>query len=238
MSTATNPVAVAGAAGKTMVKRVVQVTWVAAAAALLLLVFIAGQTWGVTTPLEYRGQAVQNLATVLAPLMAIALFIERAVEVVISSWRNEGALHLKALADGATDPVSKVMAQRNLEVYRDQTQTLSFITSVTISAVAAMAGVRAIAPLVVSTAETASGVFSGFDIAVTALLLAGGADGMHQIVTTFTDFLESTKSKMNASPAAAAPATVTQATVTQATVTQSTPVAPPATEDGESGAAG
>ena len=191
MSTATNPAAVAGTAGKTMVKRVVQVTWLAAGAALVLLAFVGGQTWGNAVPLEYKDSALQNLATVMAPLIAISLFIERAVEVIISSWRNEGAQHLKAVVENATDPVSKVNAQRAVEIYRDQTQTLSFITSVTISAVAAMSGVRAIAPLVQNAPNI--GVFSGFDIAVTALLLAGGADGMHQIITTFTDFIDSTK---------------------------------------------
>lgn len=235
MSTVVNPPATS-ATGSTAVRRIVHGTWVAAGAALVLLAFVWGQTAGNSPALEYRESALQNLATVMAPLIAIALFIERAVEVVISSWRNEGALHRKAAVAAAKDDASRAQAQRVVEMYRDQTQTLSFITSVTISAVAAMAGVRAIAPLVQN--APASGVFYAFDVAVTALLLAGGADGLHQIVTTFTDFLESTKNKMNTS--ATAPATVTQATVTQATVTQTTPVQPadPGADAGTSGAQG
>lgn len=236
MSTVVNPPASTTTVTRAPARRVVQVTWVAAGVALVLLAFIAGQTWGTVTPLGYKDSAVQNLATVLAPLIAIALFIERAVEVVISSWRNEGALHRKAAVEAAKDDASRAQARRVLEMYRDQTQTLSFITSVTLSAVAAMAGVRAIAPLVQGAPTT--GVFYAFDVAITALLLAGGADGLHQIVTTFTDFLESSKSKMSTSPASTAPATVTQATVTQATVTQATPVTAPAASTDESQAAG
>lgn len=229
MSTVTNPAAAAGAAGKTMVKRVVQVTWVASGVSLVLLAFVWGQTLG-TAPLQYQTSALQNLANVMAPLIAIALFIERAVEVVISSWRNEGAAHLKAVADNATDPVSKVNAQRAVEIYKDQTQTLSFITSVTISAVAAMAGVRAIAPLV-QNAPT-SGVFYAFDVGITAMLLAGGADGLHQIVTTFTDYLDATKARMNTSPSNSTTATGATNTTTNTTVSTTT------TTDANAGSAG
>jgi hypothetical protein len=236
VSTVTNPAVAAGAAGKTMVKRVVQVTWVASGVSLVFLAYVWGQTLG-TAPLHYQDSALQNMANVMAPLIAIALFIERAVEVVISSWRNEGAQHLKATADNATDPVSKVNAQRALEVYRDQTQMLSFITSVTISAVAAMAGVRAIAPLVQDAPTT--GVFYAFDIVVTALLLAGGADGLHQIVTTFTDYLDATKSKMNTSPSnATANATTNAATTNTTTTTTTTTDANAGSADAGSMAAG
>jgi len=229
VSTVTNPAVAAGAAGKTMVKRVVQVTWVASGLSLVFLAFVWRQTPG-TAALQYQDSALQNLANVMAPLMAIALFIERAVEVVISSWRNEGAQHLKAVADHATDPVSKVNAQRALEVYRDQTQMLSFITSVTISAVAAMAGVRAIAPLVQGAPTT--GVFYAFDVAITALLLAGGADGLHQIVTTFTDYLDATKSRMNVSPSNATANVATNAASTNTTTITTT------TTDANAGSAG
>jgi len=209
MSTTVNPPAATTTAGTRVARRVVQSTWIAAGAALVLLAFVWGQTVG-TAPLTYQSQALQNLANVMAPLIAIALFIERAVEVVISSWRDEGANHLKNAAQTAKDPTSAAFAQAALNTYRHQTQTLSFITSFTISAVAAMAGVRAVAPLVQNAPTT--GVFYAFDVALTALLLAGGADGLHQIVTTFTGWLDATKQKIAPTNASALPSTATAST--------------------------
>jgi len=50
-----------------------------------------------------------------------------------------------------------------------------------------------------STRERAAVAFSGTRF-LTALLLSGGSDAVHQVVTTITSFLDSTKAKTNAGP--------------------------------------
>lgn len=223
MSTVISPlVSPTATRSPSIVRRTVQSTWVAAGAAAVLLAFVWGQTFG-TPALTYQQSALQNLGNVLAPLMAIALFVERAVEVVISSWRNQGAMYLKSAVESASEAVSKAAAEHALAAYRDATQTLAFITGLSFSAIAAMVGVRAIAPLVVVN-RPMDGVFYAFDVAITALLLAGGADGLHQIVTTFTEFLDSTKAKM--APTTAAPAASTAPTTTTTTTTETVTPAP------------
>jgi hypothetical protein len=199
MSTPVTP-AVPVPAKPTLLDRISQSVWIAAGVALVVIAYVWGETQG-TAPLKYTPSALQNIANVLTPLVAISLFIERAVEVVISAWRNQGATDLQNAASSA-DPAVAAGASQALNLYRARTQKLSFLVSLTLSAVAAMVGVRAVAPLVQNAPN--SGVFEMLDVVVTALLLAGGADGIHQIITTFTDFLDSTKSKMNPTPAAPA----------------------------------
>ena len=171
-----------------------------AAAALLVVWYVATQTAGAAA-LQFSQQGLQNIGLVLAPLMAIALFIERAVEVLISAWRDPGAMRLKH--DMAAAPARAAGIKQELDYYRMGTQRLAFLASLTFSLVAAMVGIDAVTPLLQALPADASqaAVLRGFDVVVTALLLAGGADGIHQIVTTFTGFLDSTKARMDPAPA-------------------------------------
>jgi hypothetical protein len=77
--------------------------------------------------------------------------------------------------------------------------------------IAALVGVRMIQPLLdpagVSAIRDARGRqgqwfwFTNLDILLTGLLMAGGADGIHRIITTFTAFLDSTRDRISASVA-------------------------------------
>lgn len=175
-----------------VVNALVHSTWVAAGVALVILAFVWGQSYG-NQPLKYVPDALQNLANTFAPLIAIALFIERAVEVLVSTWRDAGAQDLLHAATTAAG-LDAAQAQRAQAIYKTRTRVFAFILSFTLSAITAMAGVRALAPLVSNAPR--DGVFYALDVVMTALLLAGGADGLHQIVTTFTQFMDSTKAKM------------------------------------------
>ena len=176
----------------TAVNALVHSTWVAAGVALVILAFVWGQSYG-NEPLRYVPDALQNLSNTFAPLIAIALFIERAVEVLVSTWRDAGAQDL-AHAASTAESADAAQLQRAQAIYKTRTRVLAFILSFTLSAITAMAGVRALAPLVSNGPR--DGVFYALDVVMTALLLAGGADGLHQIVTTFTQFMDSTKAKM------------------------------------------
>src|SRR5687768_11416278 len=193
-------------------RALVSVSSLAAAVAGLGLLYIAQQA-GTSAALPFSANGLQNIANVMAPLMLVALFIERAVEVVVSAWRDEGAKHLEhSIANAAAG--SAPYAQRNLAMYKVQTMRIAMIVSFSLAFFAALVGVRAVAPLLdLSAAGTLSAGqalwFFRFDVVLTALLIAGGAEGMHQIVSTFTDFLEKTRGNLQPdptpSPAPAAP---------------------------------
>jgi hypothetical protein len=161
--------------------------------------------------LAYSPEGLQNIGQVMAPLILLALFVERACEVVISAWRDHGAQVLQHKVEAAA-PASAPFAQQTLDLYRVHTQKLAFIITFTLALFGALVGVRAIEPLLATglldglkAANAAQYLwFHRFDIVITALLVGGGADGMHKIVSTFTEFLDSTRRRVSDAPAASA----------------------------------
>lgn len=157
----------------------------AAVFALLLLVVVSAvfvlwsQGGGGTLAFPH---SIDTIGQTLAPLIAIAAFIERAVEVFIAPWRDPGALALQGPA---------------LDRYKIQTQTYAFSVSLGLSLFASMVGVRGVSALVDPSALPPHQRmwFTVFDEIITSLLLAGGSDGIHQLVTTITTFLDKSKEK-------------------------------------------
>lgn len=154
-----------------------------------------------------------NVATLLAPLVLAAAFIERAVEIVISPWRDGRATvlenRLSALQSAAVplDPIAAAQLQQQVnaagtdfQAYKSQTQQLAFCVSITISLCAALVGVRALGAFLPAVPNmTLTGLqgrwFQVFDVGLTACLLAGGADGIHSAVNMVTTFFETTAQK-------------------------------------------
>ena len=143
-----------------------------------------------------------DVAGMLAPLVLLALFVERAVEVVMAVWRAPGARALEerlARARRRGEPADVEALEGALRTYRAASQRLAFLTGVTMSALLALAGVRALAEMLdpaVAVPAPRAGLFALVDVALTALLLAGGADGIHKLATTFTCFLETTRKRV------------------------------------------
>ncbi|HEX8694037.1 MAG TPA: hypothetical protein VF746_16565 [Longimicrobium sp.] len=173
------------------------------AAGMGIVLFLVGRDIGFAQSLAFSGDGLLNVGQVLAPLIAVALFIERAVEVVITAWRAQGSRERQWSVDHPRDEQSARFARMALDRYRMSTQRYSFIVSLSLSVFAALVGVRAVGPLLAAGALDAlqGGQqlwFAAFDVGITGLLLAGGADGIHQVVTTLTKFLDTTKAKMDA----------------------------------------
>jgi hypothetical protein len=149
-------------------------------------------------PYAFSPSGVANIGQTLAPLVMVAAFIERAVEVVITAWRDEAALRLQHAADKASTPEDVAARKHDLDLYKLQTQRHAFTISLAFALIAAIVGVRAVTPLIAATADRPANQqlgFAVFEVLLTALLLAGGSDGIHQLVTTVTQFLDSTKDK-------------------------------------------
>jgi len=160
--------------------------------------------------------SVQNLASLLAPIAFASAVVERGVEILISPWRDAQASKLeKALAAVKACPADPATVAQNaddlkkasnaLDDYRGETQRYAFAVSLTLSTLVSMAGVRALGPFLDSgkfalLANTHPGQHTFFlcmDVALSATLLAGGADGVHSVVNAATSFFDATAEKVS-----------------------------------------
>jgi hypothetical protein len=172
------------------------------AVAGLLVLFNGLPDYPVLT--EFRAEALQAIPNVMAPLVILALFIERGVEVILAAWRAGGASQREsdmqmAMDQGTVD--EQWRARTDLDSYRADSQRLAFALAFVISLLISMMGVRAIEMLVGQNllagapAEQRT-LFVRVDVLVTSLLLTGGAEGIHKVVNAFTTFLDSTQERM------------------------------------------
>lgn len=152
---------------------------------------------------------LQDLSGLLAPLAFASAVIERAVEILVSPWRDAGASKLsKAVVAIQARPADPAACAQNaadlqaasdaLDEYRGDTQRFAFAVSLTLSVLVSMAGVRALGPFadagklndVKLTPSAQHLFFLVIDVALSAGLLAGGADGIHSVVNAATSFFE------------------------------------------------
>jgi hypothetical protein len=173
-----------------------------------LVYFAFWQKWnGISLSLK-----LDDLVTRMSPLILTSAFVERAVEILISPWRDAGASKLEnavtAIKARPNDPTTPVQNAQNaldlqaaagaLDSYRGQTQRYAFAAGLVLSFCASAVGVRALWPFVtdVSVFKTTtdglrqSDFFRNYDVIITTALLAGGADGLHAIISSITSFFQ------------------------------------------------
>ncbi len=147
-----------------------------------------------------------NLIGYLTPLILSAALIERAVEVVISPWRDPDAnakmtqvivAKAKAAKDTATDEDQHQVTTSagDLNQYKGKTRQYAYAIALALGVAAVTAGVRTLWPLLDTKAMPASPVdqlnyFRWYDMVLTSLLLAGGAAGLHAPINAFTSFFQ------------------------------------------------
>jgi hypothetical protein len=165
---------------------------------------------------DLSGQAFTGL---IAWLFAVALFVERAVEVVVMVFRDYSADLLQATEDCATvastsankalaaspadlglkstaDKTQSILneAHKNNVIYRAKTKEIALSVGFVFGAMVSVAGVRALHGLLADGAST-SGWFNFVDIVVTSAMLAGGSEGIHRIANAFTSFMDNLSSR-------------------------------------------
>jgi hypothetical protein len=148
--------------------------------------------------------APNNIAMSLAPLLLTAAFIERAVEIFVSSLRDADSATLRnqitaAQALAVPDAKAVLEAQAKLAEYRGATQKYAFSSAFLLGLLAAFVGVRSLglflpAVLPATIGKGQLGAFSVFDVVLTAALLAGGAHGLHAPINAFTSFFNASAS--------------------------------------------
>lgn len=209
--------------------------------ALILLVafaIIAVVIWqaGALVTLKAQPITYDSIVKLLTPVFLIALFLERAIEVFVSTSRKLGRADIDARLEKAREKITQLSdrlkmfevqlespggtaeqtalharidkvndaippaqravrsAEGDLEKYRAKTRLVTFAAGVALGLVIAIAGLRVMSPLVdlkdLKDLKLQLFVFHSIDVALTAGLLAGGASGIHQIVSVFGDYTE------------------------------------------------
>jgi hypothetical protein len=186
--------------------------WVLAAtfiAGLGFLYYFNNWNWN---PLVFSADQF-NMYIKLAPLVLLAGLIERAVEVMITPWRDPGAdcrsnrvaeARNLACRPGATDDDQQAVADSvsDLNQYTGKTRQYAYSIALALSVCAVVAGVRTLWPLM---AFDKAGIptfpisaqqlifVRWFDLLLTALLLTGGAAGLHAPINGFITWVEKKK---------------------------------------------
>jgi uncharacterized metal-binding protein len=179
-------------------KKIMLLLTIGIAAAGVVLFGIYAMWWG----LDITVQA-STVSNVLAPLLLVAGFIERAVEVVITPWRDPEADKRQAAIDNAKTDKNLALqktATDSLNENVGETTRYAFIVALMFGLVAAMVGMRALWPFL-ETNQHLITAFNGrptaqkntfivFDVVLSAALMAGGANGVHSVMSAFTSFFD------------------------------------------------
>jgi hypothetical protein len=171
---------------------------------LITLAFFIKANW---QPAPLTLPAMQ-IATLLSPLILVAAFIERAVEIIVSPMRDPGATPLRsrlAAEQAMTPPDSQAVAdaQKALADYQGVTQQYALSAAFVLGLLAAFVGVRALGVFLPTPHDAFKGAqltaFTTYDVFLTAALLAGGASGLHSPINAFTSYFDS-KASNNLNP--------------------------------------
>jgi len=158
--------------------------------------FVAGLViyWSLKWPGLNIGVKLSDVGGKLAPLAFAAAVIERAVEVVISPWRDPQKTKLQAAVDAAKQKNAGLdEATAKLNEYTADTQKYAFTSSLILGLMASIAGVRAFWPFLpdMKVPDSPQGsFFLCIDVGLSAALLAGGADAVHSVVSAMTTFFD------------------------------------------------
>jgi hypothetical protein len=146
-----------------------------------------------------------DFVQMMLPLVMVSLFIERALEVFLTSWRANRAGQLKERAHEAR---TKRQAggphhadEITLECHRSQTRRIAFFAGTTLGVIVAALGIRVLELFVDPAAfETLPHVqqrlFRTTDVLLTGAVLGGGSDALHQLVQVFTNFFQTTAGRV------------------------------------------
>lgn len=138
--------------------------------------------------------AVGVVVSLLGWLFAIALFVERSVEVIVSVLRDADADQIQSAADTAPAGTPQAAdAQTRLLRYRAATKELALCLGFGLGILVSLAGVRALSSLVVSPGD--HWLYTAVDILVTGSVIAGGSEGIHQMANVITNFLQALAAK-------------------------------------------
>jgi hypothetical protein len=168
--------------------------------------------------LHFANNTAEQVGRTLLSLFLVALLFERALEVIIGSWRGPGAAELeselnalddaleflpkdtglspgdradreKTLVEARSDAVARTVA------YRCATKRLALHAAFLLGLAVAVAGLRTVEPSIVFPSDVPAlqaTALKMLDALLTGGVIAGGSEGIHKIMQVFTDFAQAT----------------------------------------------
>ena len=148
---------------------------------------------------------------IIGSLFIVTAFVERAVQVILGIWVEPGKLEIKGKisaakakrAGGATPDADEIAQTQALEKYRAASGKLAFTLALFMGVAVSWIGVRSLRALIdpVSYDEIGTDIqrhiFTLVDVVVTGALIAGGSNGMHELMQTITEFFGQTRDRIN-----------------------------------------
>ncbi len=166
----------------------------------------------IPTGLTLKDFDPQATAGILAWLFIVALFVERAVEVLVMVLRDGEADQLKTDVDAEQAKIDELkkttaqapdtsagltQAQKALTAYRAVTKQIALSLGLLLGVLVSLAGVRALSAVVA--APSNHWLYIAMDVFITGAVLAGGSEGIHQMANVITNFLQATANKVQPS---------------------------------------
>jgi hypothetical protein len=158
-----------------------------------------------TRPMSFKEFPMESLVGFIAKLWAIAFFVERFVEVLLTPWReperHRMTVRLKQAKakheNGQPDSAGEISnCENDLCEYKGQTMQIAFLVALALGMTISAFGLRGLEFFVdpnsmrTCTSSMQMFVFRGLDVLVTGALLAGKAEGLHKMISVFTSQLD------------------------------------------------
>jgi hypothetical protein len=160
--------------------------------------------------IQFKNYSVADFTQQLTPLVLVALFIERSLEVFLTVWRGGKEATLQrdvdkatALPGGDTTKAQSLQAAKDaLTNYRFATQQIAMPCALVLGILISALGVRGLGNFAdldkLGDHSTQKFLFNAADVLLTGSLIGGGSDFVHKIITTFTDLMDATSQKAKA----------------------------------------
>ncbi len=178
---------------------------------VILLVLVGITIWGNPQGIPLNRIQPADVLQIIMVLFVIALFLERAMDVFLTTWRapqsEQLAVEIAALKENLEQRPNdeELMGQKRekeaeLNQFKRTTRTIAMWTGFILGMIVALAGIRALFPLVdahgfQTIPAWQQTLFRLLDVLITGGLLAGGSDGIHKLAEVYRAFMESTKQK-------------------------------------------
>jgi hypothetical protein len=179
---------------------------------VLIAIALSLPLWLTPGSLTVKPFGPADVSRLLAFPLLVALFLERALEVFVNTWRDPQAekldLEVKdaqakltaAPADGSAISAVKTASQKQID-YRSDTRRMALWSALVMGLVVSAVGVRTLQALVDSASLQSLGTYQRdafllLDVFLTGGLIAGGSEGIHKLTQVYSDFMDATSQKV------------------------------------------
>jgi hypothetical protein len=169
------------------------------AVALVILAALSLPLWLTPTPMTVKNFGPADVTKLLAFPLLIALFLERALEVFVNTWRGPKQDDLDRKVQDA-EPASLQTAKQAQADYKSNTRRIALWTAFGLGILVSAVGIRTLQSLIQADAlgslpKFQVGTFRLLDVFLTGGLIAGGSEGIHKLTQVYTNFMETTSEK-------------------------------------------